>query len=414
MYFHVDLDAFFAAVEQHDNSELRGKPVVIGALPGKRGVVSTCSYEARRYGIHSAMPINEAAKRCPHAVFLPVRMNRYLEISARVMSVFADFTPDVLQVSVDEASLDMTGTERLWGQPEEAVRLLKSAVFDATGLTISIGVAANRYVAKIASGLKKPDGFTLVIPGNERLFMESLRLKDLWGAGERTQSRFAELGISTVSELAAYSLELMQSLFGKAGGQFLYSITRGQDPGIYNYDPKNKSLGTETTFSSDIEDRETIETVLLGLCQQLCQRLYQEQTSACGIQLKLRYHDFTTLTARNSRTTVFGCLDEIYASALKLLESKWNGQALRLLGVSLFGFTGNTAQLELFGTKAKQAGKLEKVVFEVNRKSGAGLTRARLLDRPESKATALENKNENQTTGSVASPGKSPTNRKKP
>lgn len=379
MFFHVDLDAFFSSVEQHDNPALRGKPVVVGASPGKRGVVSTCSYEARRFGIHSAMPISEAVKRCPHAAFLPVRMERYLEVSAEVMRVFRNFTPDVLQVSVDEASLDMKGTERLWGAAEDAARLVKTAVLAETGLTISIGIAKNRYVAKIASGLEKPDGLTFVPEGNEAAFIQSLRLKDLWGAGERTQNRFSELGITSVRELTAYSIDLLQSLFGKAGGQYLYSVSRGEDPGIYNHDPKNKSLGTETTFAQDIDDRETLETVLLGMCQQLCQRLYQEQGGACGIQLKIRYHDFTTFTAQSKRCAVFSCLDEIYTAAMQLLDSKWNGQALRLIGISLFGFSGNGSQLDLFNSKAEKAGKLEQVVFEVNRKAGANLTRARLL-----------------------------------
>ncbi|MBU0953790.1 MAG: DNA polymerase IV [Spirochaetes bacterium] len=382
MYFHIDLDAFFASVEQNDHPELKGKPVVVGAQHGQRGVVSTCSYEARRYGIHSAMPINEAYRRCPQAFFLPVRMNRYIEISDTIIKLFGDFTPDVHQVSIDEASLDMTGTERLWGPPEKAALLIKAAVASASGLSVSIGVAANRYIAKIACGLKKPDGLVLVPPGSEEAFMRSLALRDIWGAGEKTRERFAELGIKSVSNLADYNLNLLQSLFGRAGGEFLFTVCRGQDPGIYTQEARSKSIGTETTFGNDVIDSETISAVLLQICQELSQRLYRENYSANGLQLKLRYEDFSTLTTRSSRPAAFTCMDEIYAQAMKLFNQKWNGRPIRLIGLSLFGFNVDVSQPELFTTRESRAGQLEKAVFEVNRSGLGTLTRARLLKQP--------------------------------
>ena len=227
--FHVDLDAFFASVEQLDDPSLKGLPVVVGALPGHRGVVSTCSYEARAFGVRSAMPISEAVKRCPQARFLRPRIERYAELSSKVMDIFASFTPAVRQVSIDEAFLDMTGTERLWGPPEAAARLLKSRVAEGTGLSISIGVGPNRYVAKIASGLRKPDGLVMVAGDQVETFMLELPLSKLWGAGEKTQARFRELGILSIAQLASFDEARLASIFGKAGGAFLYNAVRGRD-----------------------------------------------------------------------------------------------------------------------------------------------------------------------------------------
>jgi len=385
LYFHIDLDAFFASVEQVDQPELLGKPLVVGALPGNRGVVSTCSYAARRFGIHSAMPISEAWRRCPQAVFLPVRMARYDEVSRVVMRIFESFTPDVLQVSIDEASLDMVGTEALWGGAAAAAARIKAAILEQTGLTISIGIAANRYVAKLACGLRKPDGLVLVEPGQEAAFMLSLRLADLWGAGAKTQQRFAELGIRTMKDLAAYNQALMQSLFGKAGGQFLYLAARGQDPGIYGHESARKSIGTELTFEEDSEDRELLEQAILDMCQQLCLRLFQDQKGACGVQVKLRYHDFVTLTVQASQPSVYSCLDEICKAATGLFHAKWNGHAVRLIGVSLFNFSTEARQAELFGGATERAGALDKTVFALQQRGLGKMTRARLLKRPSDK-----------------------------
>jgi len=220
--FHVDLDAFFASVEQRDDPSLKGKPVIVGARPGHRGVVSTCSYEARAFGIRSAMPISEAYRRCPGGVYLAPRIGRYAQVSSHVMEVFSSFTPEMQRVSIDEAFLEMTGTERLWGTPEEAARLLKAKVLGKTGLGISIGIAPNRYVAKIASGLRKPDGLVIVAPEGIDAFMLQLPLAKLWGAGEKTQARFRELGILSVAQLASFGEAQLASLFGVAGGAFLY------------------------------------------------------------------------------------------------------------------------------------------------------------------------------------------------
>ncbi|HRY80223.1 MAG TPA: DNA polymerase IV, partial [Spirochaetia bacterium] len=256
MQFHVDMDAFYASVEQLDRPELAGMPVIVGAAPGHRGVVSTCSYEARAFGVHSAMPISEAVRLCPGGIFLPVRMERYLELSRTVMDILGEFSPDLRQISVDEAFLDMTGTEGLWGAPREAATRLKEEVRNRTGLTVSVGAASNRYIAKIASGFRKPDGLTIVPPGGEEEFMSGLPIGKLWGAGEKTQERFRELGIRSVPQLRAIGKAGLSALFGNAGGAFLYAAACGQDPGIFRTEPGSRSMSTERTFGRDIADPE--------------------------------------------------------------------------------------------------------------------------------------------------------------
>lgn len=384
MFFHIDLDAFFASVEQLDNPEYLGRPLIVGAQPGKRGVVATCSYEARRYGIHSAMPINEAYRRCPEAVFVPVRMKRYAELSAQVMAIFGDFTPDVLQVSIDEASLDMHGTERLWGPPLAAAERIKARVRSDTGLGISIGIATNRYIAKLASGMRKPDGLLLVEPGTEAAFMQELPLKDIWGAGEKTRERLMELGIQNVRDLSMHGEELLRSLLGKATGHFLYLASHGQDPGIYQQEPGRRSIGTETTFNHDVADRETIEASLLAISQQLCERLFLENKAANGLQLKLRYQDFTTFTVQNSRQSVFTSSDDVYRHACKIFDQKWDGRPLRLIGLSFFGFDGDAGQADLFSDEAvEKRRRVEQAVFKAASRGLGRLTKARLIDRKE-------------------------------
>jgi len=267
IFFHVDLDAFFASVEQTDNPALRGKPVIVGAAPGHRGVVSTCSYEARAFGLHSAMPISEAFRRCPQGVFLPVRMSRYSEVSKNIMRILSGFTPDIMQISIDEAMLDMTGTRRLWGEPEDAAALLKKKVADETGLTISIGASANRYVAKIASGIRKPDGFLLVPEGGEGEFMRSLPLERLWGAGEKTRKILMDSGIGTIAQLQTVSLAILEGKFGKAGAAFLSAASRGEDPGIFSGEAKSQSMSAERTFEFDTTDREAVGDLLLLIAE---------------------------------------------------------------------------------------------------------------------------------------------------
>jgi len=383
VFFHIDLDAFFAAVELLDDPSLAGRPVIVGAEPGRRGVVSTCSYEARRFGVHSAMPISEAARLCPEAVFLPVRMSRYAELSSRVMALFEEFTPDVIRVSIDEASLDMTGTERLWGEPARAARLVQGRVEDELGLSVSVGVAPNRYVAKIASGLRKPAGLVVVHEGEEAAFMRSLRLKDLWGVGEKSRARLSEYGIEDLDRLLALSLGALESIFGKAGARYVYDAVRGIDPGVYAGQAKTRSMSSETTFEQDCADRERLESTFLSIAEELASRLYAEGSTACTVFVRLRYGDFETLSAQATGAEPRSSSGDIYKAAIGLFYSRWDGRALRLVGLGVSGLApqGST-QPSLFEPEGDRGGRVERAGIEASRRGLGRLTRARLLPRP--------------------------------
>jgi DNA polymerase IV len=400
LFFHVDLDAFFASVEQRDKPSLKGKPVIIGAQPGHRGVVSTCSYEARAFGVRSAMPISEAYRRCPGGVYLRPQMEAYVEASLAVMEVFESFTPGVQRLSIDEAFLDMTGTEKLWGRAEAAAKLLKDKVWEATRLRISVGAAPNRYVAKIASGLRKPDGLVIVGPGELEAFMLELPLGKLWGAGEKTQERFRELGILSVAQLASFGEAQLASLFGKAGGAFLYGAARGRDVGgMGPGDPSSRSMSAETTFERDCADRECVEDVLMSLSCELAYRLWDEGYRSRCLALKLRLHDFTTVTRRSTRRSYYSSSSDAFKGALELLDKAWDGRAeIRLLGLCFADLESSSGgeQGELFGLggaagddSAKRK-KVEGAIFEIERSGLAKITRARLLGARENRGRPLD------------------------
>jgi DNA polymerase-4 len=330
------------------------------------------------------MPISEALRRCPDGVFLPVRMGRYAEVSARVMAFFESFTPDLRQISVDEAFLDMTGTERLWGPPSEAARLLKEKIRAETGLGISIGIAPNRYVAKIASGLHKPDGLVIVEPGGEEAFMLAVPLSKLWGAGEKTQERFRELGILTIAQLASMGREALRSLFGRAGGDFLYEAARGRDQGIFGGEPGSRSMSGETTFERDIADREALEAVLMSLADELAYRLWIEGSRSRTVVLKLRFHDFTTISRRLRRATYYSSAAEAYGDAKSLLAKAWDGRTeVRLIGLGFADLeeTGRYGQGELFDDRSEKSRRAQEAVFEIEHRGLGTVKRARLLEK---------------------------------
>jgi DNA polymerase-4 len=384
VYFHVDLDAFYASVEVLDNPELAGKPIVVGARPGHRGVVSSCSYEARRFGIRSAMPISEAQRRCPGAVFLPVRMSRYLTQSEAVMAVLGSYTPELRQISIDEASMDMSGTERLFGPPLEAGRRIKGEVLERTGLTLSIGIAPNRYLAKLASERSKPDGLLLVAPGDEAAFLDGLSLKDLWGVGKRTLERLAGLGLATIPQLRALSEGQACARLGEASGRYLYRAVRGLDPGIYPTSPKSHSVSSETTFEEDVDDPAVLKRVLLELAEGLTQRLIREKLKADTVVLKLRYFDFTTTTAQKKLGRGLSSSEELLETALRLLDSRWDRSTpIRLIGVGAAGAASprREVQGELFQEPSSRQRKVEETISELRESiSGLKITRASLLE----------------------------------
>jgi DNA polymerase-4 len=297
------------------------------------------------------------------------------------MTVFASFSDQVQQLSVDEAFLDMTGTTRLFGPPEEAARKLKAAVLHATGLAVSIGVASNKYVAKIASGYQKPDGLTLVPPGGEEAFMLSLPLEKIWGAGAKTQELFRRAGFHTPADIHAASLPLLISLFGKSGGAFLYRAVRGEGAEDFAGEPKSRSISVERTFDYDLTDRGQVETALLDLCQTLMFRLNGAGQSSRTVGIKIRYSDFTTQAAQTTLSQNVINIDELFAHIRALWEKKHTpGLAIRLLGISLQNLrTGTDEQGDLFDMdNRRKKHLLEQSVFQINQRYRGGLKKARI------------------------------------
>ncbi|HVO39475.1 MAG TPA: DNA polymerase IV [Spirochaetia bacterium] len=382
--FHVDLDAFYASVEQRDNPSLAGKPIIVGAAPGHRGVVSACSYEARRFGIRSAMPISQAYRRCPQGVYLPVRMERYIEVSRQVMGILEGYTPHLQQISVDEAFLDLTGTERLFGPAADTGRRLKAEVMEKTGLVISVGIAPNKYLAKLATNSGKPNGLVEVTKESAEAFLDGLALGDLWGIGEKTLQRLTELNITSVKQLRGFAEGELSRMLGAGAASFLASATRGGDPGIFSEEPRSRSLSSERTFERDRKDRTGIERALLELCHEVVFRMIEEGWKSKTVSLKLRFHDFTTVSAQKTLKHWVSSGDELDAIARELLNSRWNGTTpVRLVGIGFSSLTpvDSQDQLELFTDEFTRKKRVEEAVFKIRRKLGdVPLTRASLID----------------------------------
>ena len=383
--FHVDIDAFYASVEQKDNPSLKGKPVIVGARPGHRGVVSACSYEARRFGVRSAMPISHASRLCPGGVYLPVRMSRYVEVSKRVMGYLKQYSPGFRQLSIDEAMLDMTGTERLFGPPRNIAEDMRKEILTREGLVISVGIASNPYLAKLASEAGKPDGLFIVRPGEEESFVQGLPLEKLWGVGSKTLDRLQELNITTTRQLGTFSRETLHAMLGRGGGEFLYRAARGKNPGIHPETPKSRSVSHEITFEFDKNNSDVLRRFFLELAEQIMDRLIEENLKSKTLFIKLRYSDFTTVTARRTLRHCLTSSQEMHDVACDLLSHKWDGHsAVRLIGLGVSGVeTGDAPeQQELFGDQDSKKKQVEETVSRIRRKiDGVVLTRASLLKR---------------------------------
>lgn len=384
VFFHVDMDAFYAAIEQLDNPELRGKPVAVGGT-GTRGVVSTCSYEARVYGVRSAMPAGEAKKRCPNCIFVPVRMNRYMSVSRSIMEILHSFSPVVNKVSIDEAYLDMTGTSLIFGTPLEAAAKLKAEIREKTGLTISVGIAENRMLAKLASEYGKPDGLYQIEKGKEIQFLDSVKLKDLWGVGKKMLQRLNELGISEVRQLRSYSKKMLIGMLGENAAEYIYKTVRGEDPGIWNNCPKSRSISSETTFDKDITDIRILKKELLDISQQLMFRLMETGCSSRTTAIKIKYHDFESITAQKTIRAGIMCSDEIYKALQELLESRLDrSKPVRLIGAALMSLEGEKKgeQLDLFENSYSKKREVEKAVQALSKKKpGLKVFKATLIDK---------------------------------
>jgi DNA polymerase-4 len=379
---HVDMDAFYAAVEQLDNPEYRKRPVVVGADPAGgrgRGVVSAASYEARRFGIHSAQPISRAYHLCPDAVFLRPRFKRYAELSMKVMSVLTGFSPAVEQISIDEAFIDCTGTDRIFGNGERIANEIKRRILEETGLTASVGVASNKSVAKIASELGKPDGLTVCPPGEEREFLGKLPIRHLWGAGKRTLERLARMGLVRIGDITAKGEKALVREFGKTG-RSLWLLANGVDERPVVCTRRRKSISEEITFSSDTRDLMFLEEVLFEISDRLTHRMRRLGIAGRTITLKIRLEDFTTFSRSKTLPRAIRDMKTVRALATGLFRTFYDGaKRVRLVGIGVSNITQNE-QLELFGEDASS--DAERLFDTMKEQYGDKITRGSFLKKP--------------------------------
>ena len=373
---HADLDAFYASVEVLDDPSLRGKPVIVGGRADDRGVVSAASYEARRYGVHSAMPVRTAFRLCPEGVFLPGRFERYAAVSRDVMAVFESFTPLVEPISLDEAFLDATGAPA--GDGPAIGRAIKDRVRGEVGLVVSVGTATNKLVAKVASDLEKPDGLVIVPAGKEAEFLAPLPVSRLWGVGPKVRQALADYGVTTIGELAAVPEATLRRRFGRHGLD-LAARARGieSSPVVPGHAPK--SIGHEHTFTTDVTDRKQLDGTLLWLADSVAGRLRRNHLAARAIQLKLRYEGFETLTRQTSLAQPTTDAPTILAVANRLLDRALEpGRGVRLIGITGISLV-NAQQLTLF-EDGERVQRLAEATDAVRDKFGdTAITRARLL-----------------------------------
>jgi DNA polymerase-4 len=352
---HLDLDAFFAAVEILENPALVGKPVLVGGRPEQRGVVATASYAARAFGVHSAMPMARALRLCPDAIVLPARHSLYSQYSRRVMAILHAATPLVEQVSIDEAFLDLTAQVAAWEEVATIARRLQDQVRDEVKLSASLGAASNKLVAKVASDQHKPGGLTVVKPGEEAAFLAPLPVRVLWGVGPVTAARLAEVGVQTVGELAALPAEALAAAFGRHGPDMARRAQGIDDrPVVTEY--QRKSYSQETTFSRDLSSIDDLRRQLWRLSQGVAQDLKRADLAGGVIAIKLRYGDFTTLTRQTTLPIPTDDERAIYRAALTLLRRAWQeGRPVRLLGVGAHQLSQPSGQLSLFANPESAA-----------------------------------------------------------
>ena len=356
---HVDMDAFFVSVELLERPELIGKAVIVGGRPDQRGVVTAASYEARKFGVHSAMPLRTAGKLCPHAVFLDGHHHKYGEWSDRIATILAKFSPVVEMVSIDEAYLDLAGTERLYGPPLAATDKLLRMITASTGLPCSGGLAATRLVAKVASEQAKPRGLVWVVPGSEARFLAPLPLRKIPGIGEVTERALRALGLETVGQLADMPQEKLEKVFGQ-WGTALYRKARGGDSYEFVIDAEPKSISHNHTFGEDTNDTEALVSMLSHLSQKACKRLRESGLATRTLTLTIRYAGFDTYTRSKTLpepTLLDGDIFAVFQSLFR--EHRNMKRKIRLLSVALSGFSHGTQQLDLL--EAERRSKLEKL-----------------------------------------------------
>jgi len=370
---HVDMDAFYASAEQLDNPDLAGKAVIVGGSPKKRGVVSAASYEARKFGVHSAMPVSRAIRLCPHAVILAVRMERYVDLSLQIHAIFQEFTPQIEPISLDEAFLDVTGCTQLFGSAEKIGRNIKEQIKEQLGLTASVGIASNKFLAKLASDLDKPDGFVVITEDNKQQILGPLPVSRIWGIGKVTEKALKSKRINTIKQLRQAPMETLQNIFGDQSPHIL-RLAHGIDNREVEPDREAKSISSEETFAEDIADKDILLSVLLTQVEDVAQRLRTNNLEAKTITLKLRYEDFRTVT----RSATFDCPTNITRTLWQQAEDiflKWYKKSagpLRLLGFGASGLqkTGAGQQLLFVEPDQQKQKRLDKAFDQIRSKFG--------------------------------------------
>lgn len=373
---HVDMDAFYASVEQRDHPELRGRPVLVGH-DGYRGVVSAASYEARKYGCRSAMAMSVAKRLCPHAIVMPGRMRDYVRESRRIFEIFEDVAPVVEPLSIDEAFLDLTGTRRVLGHPVAVARALRARVREETGLTASVGVASNKFLAKLASDMDKPDGLTVIPPGRVTEILDPLPIERMWGVGPATAKRLHAVGIRTFADARATPRADLEHRWGRLGTA-LYRLSRGLDDRPVRRDGEAKSIGQECTFGVDLEEPGAVREVLDRQAENVAGRLRRHAFRARNVTVKIRYGDFETIT-RSATLERPSDLTRDVRDAARTLFDRWvarSFQPVRLIGVTAGKLRHGAGQLGLFEPPQDgRARDIDRVVDGIRDRFGSGAIR---------------------------------------
>ena len=367
---HVDMDAFYAAIEQRDRPELLGRPVIVGGKPRARGVVAAASYEAREFGIRSAMPSARAVRLCPRAVFLPVDMRKYAQVSQQMMAILRRHSERIEQVSIDEAFLEVTDRVRDFAQAEQLARRIKQEIRRELRLTASVGVGPNKFLAKLGSELRKPDGLVVIRPAEAEGFLDPLPVGKLWGVGPKTEKRLAEAGLKTIGQVARAPIEQLRRLLG-AWADVVHELARGDDDRPVETERETKSVSSETTFADDLYELKDLRRSLSELSEEVASRLRDEELRARTIAIKVRFGDFRTITRQTRlgeatdraeviRKTVYGLLDAV----------EGREQGIRLLGVRGSVLESGPRQLSLFDPQVQRRGELQRSISYLRQRYG--------------------------------------------
>ena len=376
---HADMDAFYASVEQRDNPKLIGKPVIVGG-DSNRGVVCAASYEARQYGVYSAMPIVEARRRCPQGIYIMPNIPKYAQVSSQILTIFESFSPLVETLALDEAFMDVTGMELLYKDVADIAQQIKIQVKKEVDLIVSVGVAPNKFLAKLASALQKPDGLVIIRPGEERQRLAPLSVKKIWGVGDATARILKSMHIETMGDLQQSDVYKLERALGKHALE-LYNLAWGRDERPVIPDREAKSIGNEDAFERDIRSQEEIKTELLLLAERIGWRLRKAGLRGRTLTLKVRFSSFQTITRSITVMDPIGLDETIYETAIKLMEKIPVKEGIRLLGITISNFAQSGIQLSLFNEVTEKREKIANVMDELKDRFGVGIVkRGRLAD----------------------------------